>query len=339
MRPGFGAISDLLHVNRVEGLTPGLGVIRRVGGGVMELGLWAGYGLSDSQFKGRGTLDLEVGALTIGFRARREVRDIGDEPVISGIVNSFLAQELGYDFGDYVLLEQALGSVRTGSLGGRLLFSAGVEQARDVAVSARPATGAFRPNPRLGGPRYAVARIELSRRLSRFGVALSAEGGVARGGTRYVRVRGAGDWTARLGRMELGLSGWAGWGSRDLPLHRPFVLGGRGTLMGEPFRAWGGRHAALGRLDLRLPLPFVAVPLGSFGSTGNRVFGGPFVAAGWTGGPIPGAPWIPSQRARAVAGAQLDFFHRMLRAELGVGLRDGKLGLSVDIRRDLWSIL
>jgi hypothetical protein len=122
-------------------------------------------------------------------------------------------------------------------------------------------------------------------------------------------------------------------------VHRPFVMGGRGSLPGEVFRAWGGRYGALGRVDIRVPVPFVALPLGSFGSTGNRAMGGPFVAVGWVGGAIPGAPWIPTPKPRAVAGGQLEMFHRMLRAELGVALDDGSLGLSVDIRRDLWPIL
>jgi hypothetical protein len=339
MRPGFGSISDLLHVNRVEGLTPGLGLVRRFGGGRLELAAWAGYGLSDERLKYRFGLDARVGTMTLEARARREVQDIGDEPVISGVVNSFLAQELGYDFGDYVLLEQQILRVRIGGPARAVSLSAGLERAAGTPVNATPATGAYRPNPALGGPRYRVARLEFSRRIPPLGLRLSAEGGAASGSVRYLRLRAGGDLTARLGGAELGLAGWAGWGSSSLPMHRPFVMGGRGSLIGEPFRAWGGRHAAVGRLDLRFPVPFISVPLGAFGATGNRALGGPFVAAGWTGGPMRGAPWIPSQRIRVVAGAQLEMFHRMLRAEFGVGLRDGRVGLSLDIRRDLWPIL
>lgn len=116
-------------------------------------------------------------------------------------------------------------------------------------------------------------------------------------------------------------------------------MGGRGSLPGEPFRAWGGRRAALGRADFFFPVPFLAVPLGGFGSTGNRAMGGLFVAVGWTGSSIPGVPWAASAGARPVAGGELELFHRLLRAELGIGLHDGRLGLSIDVRRDLWPIL
>jgi hypothetical protein len=95
----------------------------------------------------------------------------------------------------------------------------------------------------------------------------------------------------------------------------------------------------VGRVDVLFPVPFLAIPLGAFGSSGNRAMAGPFVAAGWTGGRITGAPWVPSTEVRAVVGAQLEMFHRLLRAEVGVGLRDRTVNLGIDVRRDLWPIL
>jgi len=117
------------------------------------------------------------------------------------------------------------------------------------------------------------------------------------------------------------------------------VLGGRGTLLGDSFRAWGGRYAGLGRVEWRLPVPFPALPLGAFGSTGSRALLAPFVAAGSAGGSIPGAPWVPTGEVRVVGGAALEVFQGVLRAELGVDLRDRRVGFAVDVRRDLWPIL
>ncbi len=75
----------------------------------------------------------------------------------------------------------------------------------------------------------------------------------------------------------------AGAATRDLPAYRAFVLGGRGTLLGEGFRAYGGRETAWGSLDLRLPVGVPEVPLGSFAGTGRTLTLIPFVAAGWVG--------------------------------------------------------
>ncbi len=82
-----------------------------------------------------------------------------------------------------------------------------------------------------------------------------------------------------LSRLYLGA------GTARLPAYRSFVLGGRGTLLGEPFRAYGGRDAALAHLEWRFEVPFPAISMGSFASTGRRLTVAPFLAAGvgWTG--------------------------------------------------------
>jgi hypothetical protein len=213
-------------------------------------------------------------------------------------------------------------------------------RADNAIVSSTPATGRYRPNPALGDGRdYGVARLEVTQHARQLNTQFSAEGGVSGDAHRYLRFRGNGDLTMGVGSSLLGLTGWAGWGSTGLPAYRPFVLGGRGTLPGELFRAWGGRYAALGRMDVRLPIPFIPIPLGAFGSTGNRALFGPFIAAGWAGGQISGAPWIPSQEIRAVAGGRLELIQGLLQLELGIGLRDGRAGFSIDFRKDLWPIL
>jgi len=40
-----------------------------------------------------------------------------------------------------------------------------------------------------------------------------------------------------------------------------------------------------------------------------------------------------------VAGVALEWFMRLLRVEAGVGLRDGGVGVTVDINRDWWGLL
>jgi hypothetical protein len=136
-----------------------------------------------------------------------------------------------------------------------------------------------------------------------------------------------------LSRVYIGL------GSDRLPPYRSFVLGGRGTLVGEPFRAYGGREAALAHVEWRFEVPVPAVSLGSFASTGRHLTLAPFLSAGYAGRPLPGLPWTRTAGLRPVAGVALEWFMRLIRVEAGVGLRDGHVGVTVDINRDWWGLL
>lgn len=116
-------------------------------------------------------------------------------------------------------------------------------------------------------------------------------------------------------------------------------MGGRGTLPGEPFRAYGGRTAALGHVEWRFQVPFPAIPLGSFASTGRSVTLAPFVSAGYAARPIAGLPWGRTAGVRPVAGLAVEWFMRLIRVESGIGLRDGRFGVTVDVNRDWWGLL
>lgn len=333
------SFSDLLHVNRVEGLTPGLGAVWRPGGGALALRGWASFGFSDERVKGGARVAYDVGGVTVGFTAERAVRDIGDRPVISRALNSFLAQELGEDYGDYVGLD--LAELTLGARG----FEAkvGVHRTGTLAVSATPSGGSYRANPPLGSGDWLVAAVEGRVRAgtpgrATTGARLAAEGGF-RSDTSWIRLSGSLAAGFPTGVGELGLEAWGGWASAAVPPSRGFVLGGRGTLEGEPFRAYGGRAAAWGRVEWRVPVPFPAIPIGRFASTGRQLVAAPFVAAGWTAEPIAGLPWAGSDGVRPVVGVAVEAFHRLLRVDLGWAVRAHRVGVTVDVRRALWPIL
>jgi outer membrane protein assembly factor BamA len=124
-----------------------------------------------------------------------------------------------------------------------------------------------------------------------------------------------------------------------MPGYRSFAIGGWGTLLGESFRAFGGRRMALLSLEYQLRAPFPALPLGAFVSTGRTVTIAPFVSAGLTGGEIAGLPWRATTEVRPVVGVAIEWFHRLLRSEVGVSLRTGRAGVTVDINREWWDIL
>jgi hypothetical protein len=344
-RLGVGSISDVAHFNRVEGLALGMGTVLRSGGKATELDAWGSVGLSDARLKGRLALSHRAGAATLTLRGAREVRDMSDAPVISPLLNTLLAQELGRDFGDYVLMHAAfLGARRDFGVHGSVALEVGLEHTRSVDVAAVPATGTFRPNPPLGAGMLGVGRISVERRSAVLAVrsgmsgTLTVEGGSGEG-TTYLRVNAFGRAHVALGPTRLVGRVAGGWGSAELPAYRSFAIGGRGTLVGEGFRRWGGRHVALGSIEWQVPVPIPAIPLGPLASTGREAVISPFVAAGWTGGSLAGIPWQPSGGVRPVAGVAVEWFHRFFRVDFGIGLRDGDVGVLVDVSRDLWDIL
>jgi hypothetical protein len=168
-------------------------------------------------------------------------------------------------------------------------------------------------------------------------VALHLEGGTSE--SAYARAVLEAEFARPAGPGVAAFSSMTGLGSPTLPAWRSFALGGWGTLLGEGFREWGGRRAQLLRAEYRLSVPFPAIPLGPFADTGPSITIAPFVASGWTGGAIAGGPWRPSGGARPVAGVALDWFHALLRVEAGIGLRTGRLGVSVDVGRAWWEVL
>jgi hypothetical protein len=343
-RLAAGSVSDVVHVNRVQGLTLGFGGVAGLRGSRVQLRPWAAYGTSDDRLLGGATLAAGLGSTQLSISAARRIRDLSDLPVVAPVLNSILAQEGGDDYGDYVLLHTATLGVRH-RLSGRtsLEASLALEQSRSVTVRATPATGRYRPNPPLGAGTYRVGRVELQRASGGIAVRRDLQGRLAveagDGPRGYLRGTAEGRWLTSVGGHELASRVYLGVGTHGLPAYRSFAIGGRGTLVGEPFRAYGGREVALGQLEWRFDVPVPAIPLGSFASTGRRATVAPFLAAGYTGRPLPGVPWASSDGIRPVAGVALELFMRLLRVEAGIGLRDGDFGLTVDVNRDWWGLL
>src|SRR5258708_13945585 len=127
----------------------------------------------------------------------------------------------------------------------------GRESIGSLAVEAVRANGSFRATPALGGPGVDVVQLAVERQSEGFAVLRDLhvetmlEGGRKDGGATYLRLSGAGHVLFPAGSTRLLLRGQAGVASADLPAHRAFVLGGRGTLLGDDYRQWGGRRMAL----------------------------------------------------------------------------------------------
>jgi hypothetical protein len=343
-RLATGSLSDLARVNRVQGLALGFGGVIGIPESRIQLRPEIGYGTSDHRVTGGLTALAGTGATQLSLGAERQVRDLADLPVIAPALNSLLAQEAGDDYGDYVLVNSVTAGVRH-RLSGRtsLSLQVGVEESHSVDVSSSPATGSYRANPPLGAGTFRIARAVLERASGGIAVRQDLQGRLAleagEGAGEYLRATMEARWLSSLGPGQLLSRAYVGAGTDRLPAYRSFVLGGRGTLVGEPFRAYGGQTAAMAHLEWRLEAPFPAIPLGSFASTGRHITVAPFVAAGWTDRPLPGLPWDGSDGIRPVVGVALEWFMRLIRVEAGVGLRGGGVGLTIDVNRDWWGVL
>ena len=339
-----GSLSDLVRVNRVQGLTLGLGAVIGLRGRRAELRPSVAYGTSDDRLTGSLALSLSSGATRLGVLAARRIRDFSDLPVVAPVLNSLLAQEGGRDYGDYVLLHTVGLGVRHRTSGRTTLgLDLEVEESRSLAVAASPATGSYRPNPALGAGTYRVARLSLERASGGIAVRRDLQGRLAveggEGPTEYLRATAEGRWLAGLGRGTVLSRIYLGAGTDGLPTYRAYALGGRGTLVGERFRAFGGRTAALAHVEWRVDVPAPAIPLGSFASTGRTLTVAPFVAAGYTDRTPAALPGTESDGIRPVAGVAVEWFMRLLRLEVGMGLRDGRIGVTLDLSRDWWGVL
>jgi hypothetical protein len=342
-RLATGSLSDLARVNRVQGLAIGFGGVIGIGGRV-RLRPQIGYGTSDDRVTGGLELLAGAGATQASLGAERRIRDFADLPVISPALNSLLAQEAGDDYGDYVLLNRVAAGLRH-RLAGRtsVELQLALEESRSAGVASSPANGRYRPNPPLGAGTFRIARLALERASGGMAVERDFQGRLAveagEGDGEYLRVAAEGRWLTGAGPGRLLTRLHLGAGTSRLPGYRSFALGGRGTLLGEPFRAYGGRSMGLAHVEWRVEVPVPALAMGSFASTGRHLTLAPFLAAGWAERPLPALPWEETDGVRPVAGVAAEWLMGLLRFEVGVGLRSGDIGISVDVNRDWWGVL
>jgi len=344
-RLGVRGVSDLLHANRVEGLTVGAGIVLRGGGERRELRVLGSYGFADRRPKGAVSVVDRRGRGTLEAAAYREVRDVGDAPVIAPLLNSFSSQEFGRDYGDYYLADGARLTYRHG-VGARCEWraSAGRESIGSLSVVAAPANGSFRPNPALGGRGVDLVQLAFTRKSEGFAVRrdlhleAALEGGRQDGGATYLRFSAGAHVLMPVGATRLLVRASGGAASADLPAHRAFVLGGRGTLLGDAFRRWGGARMALLHLEWRVPVPFVAVGVGSYARAPRTLTVAPYVALGWTGRPVAGTPWAATPDTRVTLGLGFEWLG-VFRWDVGFATAARRVGLAFDVARDFWGIL
>jgi hypothetical protein len=332
-----GGISDFVAINRVSGVTPALGARLALGHSVVSRA-HGGIGLSDHRVVGTVGLEGAAGPAHWSIAGERLLHDVSDVPVISGLANSLGTALSGADYGDYTLVRRITAQLRTTVGSARAGLELGEEWSQSVATSFTPLSGSSAPNPALGTGAATVARARLARGDPHGpGWTFDIEGGT--GTTSWLRLQSVGQGRIALKSGELQLAGEVGIGSVHLPAYRDFVMGGRGTLLGLPFRSLGGRRALRAEVAWAFPLaaPTPPVPYARYARLTTTL--APFVAAGIAGGEQAGVPWRATGRIEPVAGLRLDLWGPLLRVAAGMALRTGQLSLAVDVHPDWWGLM
>jgi hypothetical protein len=335
-RLGARALSELVHVNRVEGLAAGAGFMWRTPGDGFELRGLGSYGFSDRAGKGIVALTSADG---LELAVYRQVRDIADAPVIAPLLNSLASQEFGDDYGDYYRATGARLGVRVGiGARGDWRFVTTREHVAALAVRATPATGCYRPNPVVGDGDYTTAALTLRRRSEGFAVRRDVAGeATLEVGEHYTRMSGSGHLLFPIGASRILTRVRFGLASKNLPAHRAFLLGGRGTLLGDAFREWGGRRAAVLHVEWRTPVPFIRLSAGPARTPGTITVA-PYAAWGWSAEPIPFTPWRATPGTRMTLGFAAEWLG-VFRLEVGYGVQTRQAHVGFDVTRDFWDIL
>jgi hypothetical protein len=345
--PSARQVSDLVRVNRAEGLALGAGLAQSLGGGVRTT-VAGRYGLADSRFKGRGVLMWEAASgARLTIEGRNEFAEAGDAPEVSGVRNSIAAQEFGSDWTDPYGVEGGLLRYEFAPSGTRRLgMEISRESQRPLPVRATPSAGRFAPL--LAADRVTSSRVgltwtqapaadgderHLSLAVSLFAVRAEPRSGVE--GTLFGRSTAEVEGTAPLAggrvlaRMHLAaVSGMVG-----VPLQALPAFGGPITAPGYAFHSIRGSLGLAQRLEWQRRVPFIAMDLGRFGKVPSSLVIAPYGHAAVMR--MPDGDW---QAFPSVGIGMLGFFD-LLRIDVARTLRGNRWLFSVDVAREFWRVL
>ncbi|MGK2961177.1 MAG: hypothetical protein ACSLFK_03400 [Gemmatimonadaceae bacterium] len=353
------SISDFLRVNRVEGFAIGAGATRRLGEG-FAVTVRGRYGFSDEYAKGRAEIAYRrASGAGVSVGAFDDYLGVGEVRETSQVISSIAAQEFGSDFTDLYGSRGFSFTARTRPIvGWTFALNGASEKHRGLAVNASPARGEFddviaAANVRQRNVAFAADRPT---RLGPLGFESRFHAGIV-----LASFRESGDDSRTMSRFSLRAnmekpvgksrivsSSVAAWiaGGESVPPQNLVFIGGPTTAPGYDFHQFAARSAVSQRLELQLPVPFAAIPLGRYGRAPASITLAPFVNAAWIDGATPVrqsrrleivAPerngWHPSVGVGALA------LFDLLRFDVARGLRDGRWTFNVDVSRDFWGIL
>jgi len=309
-RPWIPNGSWLSRSNRAEGSALGLGVSYRL---LDDLRVNSGLGYAFGRERGYGTFRVErSGPLSLELRGDWNVlEEIGGRPTVSSTLNTFAVSLANRDYLDPFFSTRARLGVRYSS---NFVWTGSVELREDRSAALVDLDRPIRPIDE--GTRAELALGIATNEPHGFGGTAGWRVGRL-GGRSYAvgDVEARWSFASREEGVEVSASLVGGWSSEESPLQTRALLGGRGTLLGYPYRGWAGDRWTLLRLEASQEVRPAWLRLGVFGSAGST----------WLRpGSVP-AEWEVSATglARFSAGFTVRAFWDLLRIDLGRGLNGG----------------
>ena len=330
--------SSVLRVNRAEGVHMGMGASFSPSDFLKLDGL-GGFGTANrtvtGTLRGRWTAADASTTTTLELYGR-QLRDPGPRPGASGAVNTLSTLFRNVDYTDPYFATGARLSVERRVGGGALIRIGGILEDFTEATglwSVRSGSVARqRPIRPAGEGTFAGASVGFVNRwrgLSVWGAEASATGTAGRwggGGNATVTTRLEGRAAARdlARRVSVAVEAGGSWGTLPSQLH--FFLGGRGTLPGHPFRAYGGSRFFLTTAEAA----FSVVP----GWLTARLLAGAGAVGATPASALEEWEVGPTGGLRGYAGAGVATLHDILRIDGAWGLPGGgfEVMFSVDPR-------
>ncbi|HEX6746228.1 MAG TPA: hypothetical protein VF092_02855 [Longimicrobium sp.] len=347
------AASTIGRYNRAEGVAVGFGV-RSSPREQVATNLYGGWAFGPMHPLGAAEVTLTKPRFRLdGAAYLNRPRDVGVGPVISGAMNSLSSALAGRDFTDLyyasggsLSLQRRVFPGWTGTLTARVEDHESASLETDVS-----AAGDFRSvSPIDEGVMYggalSVSRRSPSGKALGWGLTLGADGGHLASGDGFDFVRPRLDlslsrrWRPGAARLDADLS--AGAAAGTLPRQALYLIGGRGTVPGYAFRAYGGDRFATLRTTAAADLwsPWIRGRL--LGAAGWADVGGPGRDAlfNW-GGACPaclGATTL--DHPIFSAGAGVGIFYDILRVDVMRGLSSGgRWELIIEANPSFWDFL
>ena len=364
-------VSDFARVNRVEGLALGAGLSQRFGGG-FGASARVRYGVDDRDAKWQARFEWQGGSgLALGAFGQRDFRELGDVAERSRLTNSLAAQEFGSDHTDPIGVAGggiALQRAPPGGLGVRL--EAGIERPYSLELHGAPAAGRYEGLVAVPGLRFGRLSLRIDRptSLSLFGTELRADAELRSlirpapaniacvagaaipqcASVRTLRASAVVDIERPVGahRVVLRTIAAAAGGRRDvIPPQELVFFGGVATAPGYEFHSLVGRSGISQRVEWRIPVRFVALPLGRFGTTPASAALAPYAQLAMIAGDVRGLTRGQVSVEGTTAGGYpsigfglLSFFD-LLRLDVARGLRHGRWTFSIDVNPEFWGVL
>ena len=337
------SVSQFVRVNRVEGIALGIGATVHPTP-QLSVNAGTGFGFSDHAWKPHGSVTYATSSgASVTASAYRTLHDVSIVPERSGLINTFAAQEFGSDFTG--LFSARGGSLTLAAPSGMMIrptLQLALEAQGMVQVNAVPASGHYEPAQLATALRQARATLDLDApRFDLFGMSANAALSVSaihdrnNSGAHATSERGKGiatfSATRSVGSGQLALSFLAAGltNSPQTPPQELIGLGGPITAPGYDFHSLVSTRAATAHVEWRFKVPFVGVPLGSWGRAPATATLAPFVHTAW----VDGKGWYPS-----IGTGALTVFD-LLRFDVARGTRDGRWSFYFDVSRDFWGIL